>query len=691
MTVSRLSARTILVLLLLTLLSVTLTARAARADDDEQDDFDVKARVVRISLIVGEATMPRNGNKDWERARINYPLVEGDAVATDKDSRLEIQFDARNFIRLAPSTVLRIVTLRDQGTAVSVLEGSATLRLAKLERGEAFFEIDAPRITMAPEKAGLYRVDVPREGKVRLTVRDGGNARIYSETSGFALRDGRSAELIATGDNAGDWDLLAAAPRDANDEWVDERDRDLAARIRYDVKYTGQDVWGAEELAAYGDWIEAKDYGWIWRPHASVLSAYADWAPYRYGHWTWCPPYGWTWVGYEPWGWAPYHYGRWIMYNGYWAWVPRSQFDRNRRWWRPALVAFVSFDFSFGDNICWYPLSYYQRDPHSRYYRHHDRHPGNGGGRGGYAGGGRDGGGRDGGGRDGGGRDGGGRDGGGRRYDAEPDKTWRGVTRVPRRDFGNGSLGRPVEETAARRVIESEPETENLPRRAADLTGAVPSPDRERDTPIIQRPTGAAQRAPGVELDDELRRSRIFHGREPRHNQPAPQQTQPTQSTQSTSTQSTPQTSSAPTPAPEPASGAVERPAPVRVVRPSNSDDADKRVRGQQSIERNEPRRSESPRSESPRSESPRSESPRSESPRSEPRSVSPRSESPRSESPRSESPRSESPRSESPRSESPRSESPRSESPRSESPRSTESPRSESPRSEGPKRPDNL
>ncbi len=624
MKVSRL--KTILLLFLLTFLSVTITARA---DDDEPDDYDVKARVVRISMISGEVTLKRNGNKDWERAQINYPLVEGDTVATGQQSRLEIQFDARNFIRLAPSTVLRIATLRDQGTALSVVEGTATLRLAKIERGREFFEIDAPRITMAAEKTGLYRVDVPREGKVRLTVRDGGNARIYSETSGFALRDGRSAELIATGDTVGDWELLAAGPLDAIDNWVDERERDLASRLRYEDKYYDEDVWGAEELGAYGEWIDTKDYGWIWRPHASVINTYADWAPYRYGHWTWLSPYGWTWVGNEPWGWAPYHYGRWVFYDNYWAWVPRSQFYKKRSWWRPALVAFVSFDFSFGNNVCWYPLSYYQRDPHSRYYRHHDRNPGYGGG----GGGGR-------------------RDGGDRPNNREGEyKNWRGVTRVPRRDFGNGSLGRPVDETVARRVIESAPQTDDLPRRAPDLTGAIPA--------VIERPTGATQRAPGVELDDELRRSRVFRGREPRQQQPPPQQTTSTPVVNTT------------TPAVEsPNTGAVERPAPVRMVRPSNSDDSDKRARGQQSIER-------------------RSENPRSEPPRSEPRHESPRSESPRSESPRSESPRSESPRSESPRSESPRSESPRSESPRSE-PRA-ESPRSESPKSEGPKRPDNL
>jgi len=97
MKVSRLN--TSLLAFLLTFFSITVAARAAD-DNDEPDDYDVKARVVRISLITGEVNLKRNGNQDWERARVNYPLVEGDTVATDKESRLEIQVDARNRVTL---------------------------------------------------------------------------------------------------------------------------------------------------------------------------------------------------------------------------------------------------------------------------------------------------------------------------------------------------------------------------------------------------------------------------------------------------------------------------------------------------------------------------------------------------------------------------------------------------------------
>jgi hypothetical protein len=676
MRVSRLKTILFLSTFLLTLFSISITARAE--DNDDDDDYDVKARVVRISMLEGTVSLKHSDSKDWEAAKLNYPLVEGDIISTADDSRLEIQVDARNFIRLSANSVLRIVTLREEGVAVSAVEGTVLVRLANYDGKHGYFEIDGPKTTLAAEKNGLYRIDVPKNGRVRLTVREGGSARIYSDTSGFALRDGRAAELIVDGENAGDWDLMAAAPPDAIDSWVAERERYLAQRLKYDTKYYGEDVWGGEDLQAYGDWIRTDDYGWIWRPFPSSISVYSDWAPYRNGQWTWCPPYGWTWVGYEPWGWAPYHYGRWVYYNGYWAWCPRSQFYRNRSWWRPALVAFV-FDFSFGDDVCWYPLNYYQHDPHSRRYRHDDRY------------------------RD---RD---RDRDRRHHDGHD--YWRGVTRTRRGDFGNPDRhGRGVEETVARRVIDRDPVRDDLPRRGG--WGRVPS------VAIPNRPTGAAERTPGVALDENLRRNRIFHGREPRPNQPE----------QPATTNAPAANTSAPVTNPETQpSGAVARPEP-RVRReprgePPSGDNEGRRLgrperpRGRDGAEnsggssgqpatepRNEqpaPTVSEPPREnrrdrerEAPvvRPDSGNESQPRVE-PRREPRTETPRAEprpEPRSEpresrpEPRTEAPRSE-PRSEAPRSE-PRSESPKSESPRSEAPR--ESPRSSS-ESSRPGKPD--
>jgi hypothetical protein len=469
------------------LLTVFCFPASARADDTEGDEYDVKARVVRISLIHGDVSYKRHETEDWETARLNTPLVEGDTISTGNNARVEIQIDARNFLRLASDSVLRIVTLRDEGIALSLAEGTATLRLARFDRDKEYFEIDAPKTTIAAESKGVYRINAARKGGIRLTIRDGGRARVYSDTAGFTVRDGRTATLTIEGDEAGDWQTADAGSRDDWDEWVNDRERYLASRLKYDqnTRYYDSDIWGAEDLDAYGSWAYANDYGWIWRPNITIVNNYNDWAPYRYGRWTWCPPYGWTWVGDEPWGWAPYHYGRWVYYNNYWAWCPHSYYRSQRSWWRPALVAFLSIDFNFGSHYCWYPLSYHHRDPRSRYF-HHDRE---------------------------------------RLRPLRGDELAslrrinpayrRALTTVPARDFGNqkGRLQR-ADGDLVRRAIDAQPLRGDLPSRPAVVAGSNRGDGRPAPA-VALRPTGASTRTPGVPLDNELRRSRIFNGRDP--------------------------------------------------------------------------------------------------------------------------------------------------------------------------------
>jgi hypothetical protein len=489
--------------LLFTLLFAFTTVVRADDDTDTGDEYEETARVARVSLISGDVQLRRSGSKTWELARVNLPLVEGDVLATTgQDARLEVQIDARNFVRVGGDSILRIVTLRDEGIALSLSEGTATLRLARFDRDKEYFEIDAPGTTLAAEKRGLYRLDVSREGRVHLTVRAGGQARIYSETSGFTLRDGRSAELVSGGTDAGDWELSQSAPFDSWDIWVDERERYLASRLRYEgrERYYDADVWGAEELDAYGDWVYANEYGWVWRPSASSISNYPNWAPYRHGHWAWVPPYGWTWVGDEPWGWAPYHYGRWVYYNGSWCWAPRGYgYAYKRPWWRPALVIFVYIPTSYGEQICWYPLSHGQRDPRGRHYRRleplrsNDRS----------------------------------------RLRRNNPAYLRAITSLPARQFGRQTVRtQAASDEIARRAITGEPVRGRLPitpieslggqgtgeldRRAPRTLAARPPASNGTAPELTGRPTGAATRMPGVPLDGELRRTRLYNGREPR-------------------------------------------------------------------------------------------------------------------------------------------------------------------------------
>ena len=96
-----------------------------------------------------------------------------------------------------------------------------------------------------------------------------------------------------------------------------------------------------DELSPYGQWVDYKNYGYVWIPDAG-----ADFVPYSTdGHWV-LSDYGWTWVSDYEWGWAPFHYGRWDYDNYYgWLWMPDNQ-------WGPAWVNWRQADGYYG----WSPM-----------------------------------------------------------------------------------------------------------------------------------------------------------------------------------------------------------------------------------------------------------------------------------------------------------------------------------------------
>jgi hypothetical protein len=96
------------------------------------------------------------------------------------------------------------------------------------------------------------------------------------------------------------------------------------------------------KLEPYGDWIETRDYGYVYRPREA---ASGRWRPYLNGHWVYTDA-GWTWISDEPFGWATYHYGRWTRIRGVgWVWVPADE-------WAPAWVSWRKG----ADYVGWAPL-----------------------------------------------------------------------------------------------------------------------------------------------------------------------------------------------------------------------------------------------------------------------------------------------------------------------------------------------
>jgi hypothetical protein len=336
---------------------------------------EVTARVARISFLKGDAQIRRADGGDWERVTLNLPVVEGDEITTDSNARLEVQFDNNQHVRLAENAYLKIVTLKDQGIALSLSLGTMIARITRFDKDASFFEVDAPKTTVAVQKAGVYRIDAGQQNdnEIRVAVTENGEARVYSNDAGFTLKNNRSARVFVDGPNAGEWEGGESARySDEFDTWSLDRDATIAQRLKdafYD-KYYDNDIYGADDLNGYGEWVHTAAYGYVWRPYRNATSYYADWSPYRYGHWRWIPPYGWTWINDEPWGWATYHHGRWFYDDGYWNWSPYGYYRHSRSWWSPALVVLNVFN----NNVCWYPLPYsyaYYNFNHYYYINHH--------------------------------------------------------------------------------------------------------------------------------------------------------------------------------------------------------------------------------------------------------------------------------------------------------------------------------
>ena len=505
----------------LAVLMTTLALSAAAFPSVYDDEVpEVTARVARISFVKGDVKVRRSGEDEWETADLNLPLVEGDELTTGVDGRVELQFGPKSHLRADKDSYIQVKQLSDEGIAVSVSAGTVTARLRKFETDKEFFEFDAPGTTVSVQKEGAYRLDAGKPGssEVRVTVTNGGEARVYSRDSGFQLRSGRSAKVFIEGDYEGEFETADAGRfADEFDSWTSERDETVAKLVdtaKYGTVYD-QDFYGAEELNNNGSWDYTADYGYIWEPSASAISVYRDWSPYRYGSWRWVSPFGWTWVNDEPWGWATYHHGRWIWYRNRWVWTPYGYHRGNRSWWRPALVVIQVIN----RNVCWYPLGY-----RNRYYsynrRYHDwignrdrrrddddRRP-----RGGQQG----------------------RPGRldptdqtqGRRRQNVPDTTVppTGVVSVPADSFG---LRRKFSKTAsldmARTALKTNPDNEPDAPELPDARTLRSRPNRDftaqppQVVTIAPGPTrtGAGQRQRGVPLDGELRRSRVFGNRPP--------------------------------------------------------------------------------------------------------------------------------------------------------------------------------
>lgn len=320
----------------------TFTATIVKADPPK--------RVMRLSSMQGDTSFLAAGEDEWVMATLNRPLSKGDALWNDQNTQAALQMGNATLC-LGEQSSLSILNLDDKTTQVKLSEGTLNLRVRRLPNNQVY-EIDTPNLAFSVTRPGYYRIAVDaKDDSTTVDVREGeGDA--YGENKAYMMKANQAYRF--TGTDLQNYEELELAPNDDLDEWC--TNHLPKAQATPSSKYVSTEVIGYEDFDQYGTWEEVEEYGSVWRPSEVAT----DWAPYQSGHWAWIEPWGWTWIGEEPWGFAPYHYGRWISISESWYWVPGP--IAAYPVYAPALVAFFGgdgFELSVvigGSDIAWFPL-----------------------------------------------------------------------------------------------------------------------------------------------------------------------------------------------------------------------------------------------------------------------------------------------------------------------------------------------
>ena len=297
-----------------------LAPSAATADSSH-------VRIVRLSLVQGDVRFTREFHKDsmedakavWEVAPLNLPLRGGYALATDANSKAQVEFENGAMAFLSANTLVEFYDL-------SLDDGALITRLI-LRQGSAIFYVHPGKGDYFSVTGGDFSVEANGRTRFRLDNFDDGSNVTVELGQINVLRDKLSKPLekgqsYSINVNAGSAPTVGRAPEyDEFDKWVSGRIDAIATATNYSSQYVNSPDYtsGFADLYNYGAFYNVPGYGYGWQPYGVGLG----WNPFAFGSWYSDPFFGWNFICSAPWGWLPYHYGGWVFSPVYgWLWVP---------------------------------------------------------------------------------------------------------------------------------------------------------------------------------------------------------------------------------------------------------------------------------------------------------------------------------------------------------------------------------
>src|SRR4051812_32743398 len=179
-------------------LAVSAWAQPAPEDDQDQSGeqqsapaADPPTRVARLAYLRGAVSFVPAGENDWVEAQLNRPLITGDKLWTDRDSRAELNIGA-SAIRIDEQTSFDFLNLDDQTAQIELTQGALNLRVRRLYENQTY-EIDTPTLAFVVSHVGEYRVTVAPDGQSTTVDVLSGDGDAYGEGGArFRIEQGQS-------------------------------------------------------------------------------------------------------------------------------------------------------------------------------------------------------------------------------------------------------------------------------------------------------------------------------------------------------------------------------------------------------------------------------------------------------------------------------------------------------------------
>src|SRR5271165_7394405 len=171
-----------------------LSTRALAQDQgDEDQGQDPPGRVARLNFSQGSVSFRPAGEDDWVTAVPNRPMVTGDDLWTDEQSRAEVHVGSAA-IRMADKTGITFLALDDNTTQIRLAQGSIIVRVRHVDDDDNY-EIDTPNIAFTLLQPGEYRVDVSEDGGQSVTTVWHGRGRVTGGGFTYNVVAGQSANF----------------------------------------------------------------------------------------------------------------------------------------------------------------------------------------------------------------------------------------------------------------------------------------------------------------------------------------------------------------------------------------------------------------------------------------------------------------------------------------------------------------